>query len=325
MRGRLRSLIFAGALTAVLLTGRSASAYVRSVSDIGAPLYWQSSCETVTVYLNGFTAMTPDEVAKSIGAAAAAWGPDSVTCPAATGDAGNGHPYFEIITELSNDTGSPGIGIAGKNSIIFQTTAWTEDGAALALTSVYKEADGHIVDADIEINATVPGGIAWANLDPGAPPPEHGILRYDLQTVMTHEFGHFLGLAHTCIDPNGSAGDGNNTPSNATDDQGVQVPSCAAAGTKQVEAVMWYEVDPESIAKRALTPDDVRGICAIYPPTADPHSCTENLPDDGCGCAVQGTTARTRAGRLAGFAFAASALVLVRRRRARRRRSGSTR
>ncbi len=55
MYGRLRALTFAGALAAIVLAGRGAEAYVRSVTDDGyhVPLYWSSSCETVTIYSTG--------------------------------------------------------------------------------------------------------------------------------------------------------------------------------------------------------------------------------------------------------------------------------
>jgi MYXO-CTERM domain-containing protein len=311
MRGRVRSVTFAGTLIAASLVARGANAYVRAVSDAGYPLSWSSSCETVTIYLNGFTAMTPDEVAKSIAGAAAAWGPDEVTCPATTGDGSSGHPYFQILPALSSGGAVPEFGKNdGKNSIIFQTTSWDEDPAAVAVTSVLKEPSGNIVDADIEINATDPGNIPWANLDPGSPPARNGILRFDLQTAMTHEFGHFLGLAHTCI---GSGNDGNDQALSATDDQGQPVPECATAGAPQDEAVMWYVVDAESITKRILTTDDARGVCAIYPPTVNPPICTQNTPDDGCGCAAAGP----RAGGWSGGALPLLALAAAHRRRRR--------
>jgi MYXO-CTERM domain-containing protein len=52
---------------------------------------------------------------------------------------------------------------------------------------------------------------------------------------------------------------------------------------------MWFDVCPEMTTKRVLSPDDVRAVCDIYPAAQDPHACTLNLPDDGCGCATGGT------------------------------------
>ncbi len=312
MSARHRLLPIVLALCALPALTRPAAAFVRSVSmnGMGPPLYRLSSCETVTIYLNGFTDMTSDEVAKSIGAAAATWGPDQVTCPAATGDGGNGHPYFQIIPQLSTGGAAPGVvDQDGKNSIIFVTSAsdWEMIGApaeALAFTSVYKEPDGRIVEADIDINATDPTLISWANLDPGAP-SGNGIDRFDLQTVMTHEFGHFLGLSHTC--DSGIPGDNGDAPLTG-------VPPCSSASPEAaIAAVMYYEIEPNSIAKRLLTADDAAGVCAIYPPDMDPHSCTQNTPDDGCGC----TTAGNGLGWGASTALAALALVVARRRRRR--------
>jgi MYXO-CTERM domain-containing protein len=157
----------------------------------------------------------------------------------------------------------------------------------------------------------VPGvGFEWANLDPGASSGGHLPL-VDLQTVMTHEFGHFLGLAHTCItDPyNGGSDDGNDVPAGTTDDRGQPIPGCDDNGVPQYAAVMWAKIDDGSSAKRVLSTDDARGVCAIYPSTR-PQTCTQNLPDDGCGC----TTAGGPSGRLAAIALAGLALVARRRR-----------
>ncbi len=310
MRGAPRALVVAGILIAASLCTRTSRAYVRSVSQPpdSQPLKWPTSCETVTIYLNGFTAMTPDEVAKSISAAAAAWGPDSVTCP---GDGGD-HPYFEIITQLASGSGTA-VSKDGKNSIVFETEPL--DGVspeALAFTSVSKEPNGYIFDADIEINARPGLGFEWANLDPGAPPGGH-LTQFDLQTVMTHEFGHFLGLAHTCVNDPYSSGndDGNDAPMNGKDDMGQPIPSCDDTGVPQYASVMWANIDDGSSAKRVLSTDDARGVCAIYPAARDPHSCAQNLPDDGCGCATAGATP----GALAAVALTALALAVCRRRR----------
>jgi MYXO-CTERM domain-containing protein len=316
MSFRRRLLPFAVALCTVLASARPASAYVRSVTRDSTPtdpvyLYWSSSCETVTIYLNGFTDMTSDEVAKSIGAAAAAWGPDQVTCPSPSG----GHPYFQIIPQLSTGGSVPEVSANpkqdGKNSIIFVTSNWegatNASNEAFAVTNVFREPSGKIVEADIVINAdplSMPSPLA--NLDPGVAPPLHGQARVDLQTVLTHEFGHFLGLAHPCVLDSGSGSDSDDEPTNA--------PSCTGADSTLVQAVMYPIIDSESITKRVLTPDDIAGVCAIYPPSADPHSCTENTPDDGCGCTAAGS------GRAAALAPALAALALVFSGRRRRRR-----
>jgi len=315
MRGALRALVIAGALIAASLSARMAQAYVRSENMEGKQLYWSSSCETVTIYLNGFTAMTPDEVAKSIGAAAAAWGPDSVTCPAATSDGGNGHPYFEILPQLATGGSAPDIRTPdGKNSIVFETTNFDGPSNGFAYTSVSKGSDGRIVEADIAINAVPGSGFEWANLDPGAPSGGHLPL-VDLQTVMTHEFGHFLGLAHTCATTTSGAGDDeNDAPISGTDYLGQPIPSCDDSGVPQFAAVMWAYIDDGSSAKRVLSTDDARGVCAIYPAAQDPHSCTQNLPDDGCGCATDGA----QSSRLSAVALTALALAASRRRRRRR-------
>jgi MYXO-CTERM domain-containing protein len=309
MRGAPRALVLAGVLIAASLSARTAQAYVHGVSDAGYPLYWSSSCETVTIYLNGFSAMTPDEVAKSVGAAATAWGPDSVTCPADVGDGGNGHPYFEILPQLATGGWGTADPKDGKNSIFFDTTGSDLGPEVLASTSVAKEPDGHIVDADIEINASSPD-IIWANLDSGAPLPMHGQLRFDLQTVMTHEFGHFLGLAHTCIgagDGTTVSSDSDSPPAGSKDDAGQLIPECTdppdPTNATQASAVMWYVIDQESTTKRVLTADDARGVCAIYPAASDPHSCTQNLPDDGCGCATSGPSTHLAAVVLVGLAL----------------------
>lgn len=142
---RRRLLPLALALCTLPALARPAAAYVRSVTKNSPhdPLKWPSSRETVTIYLNGFTAMTPDEVAKSIGAAAAAWGPDQVSCPAQTGDGSIGSPYLQIIPQLSTGAAAPTVDAQdSKNSIVFETSNWDEGYGVLAYTSVYKDPTG---------------------------------------------------------------------------------------------------------------------------------------------------------------------------------------
>jgi hypothetical protein len=95
-------------------------------------------------------------------------------------------------------------------------------GNTLGLTTVTFDADtGEIFDADTEINTTVP--ISTTN-----PVPE-GF--HDLASIITHEMGHFLGLAHS--------GD----------------PS----------ATMWATNQEGSNSMATLSSDDIQGVCTIYP------------------------------------------------------------
>jgi hypothetical protein len=323
MRPRLRALAFAAALAGVAVVGRDANAYVREVSNEQNQLFWSSSCETATIYLNGFTGMTADEVAKSIGAAAAAWGPGQVTCPTSvTGDAGKGHPSFEILTQLSTSGTAPVLQDAagkpisdGQNEIVFETGYGVFPPGALAYTTIFTEGNGHIVEVDIGINAGDPYTV-WGNLDPGVPTTANGIVRMDLQSVITHEFGHFLGLGHTCGgSASGQGSDNGNQPMGvyALDDQNNPIPDCTTMPTsseaKQAAAVMWYTIDQGTTAKRVLTSDDERGVCGIYP-SGGANMCTANTPDDGCGCTAGGHGGGTATG----LAFAFLALTVARRR-----------
>jgi len=303
------------ALVAATLFARPAHAFVHAVSTAGAPLYWPSSCEAVTIYLNGFDGLTSDQVAEAVAAAAHAWSPQAVTCPEGANDAGAGHPYFEIVPSLSAGGPVPGVANDGKNAIIFQSTSdWDGPADGLAYTSHFSDSAGRILDADIAINATNPGGegAVWADLDPGAPPSQHAITRFDLQTALTHEFGHFLGLAHTCA---GGAGSDEGNDQATVDDQGQPVPACdqtTAANQQAQQAVMWYAISPDLTDKRVLAPDDARGVCALYPAAQSPGICTLNLPDDGCGCATAGGA------RSAGvLALVLGAVIGLRRRRRR--------
>lgn len=82
-----------------------------------------------------------------------------------------------------------------------------------------------------------------------------------LLAIATHEAGHFLGLAHS-PDP---------------------------------KAVM-YEGYSRGLSVRALTQDDIAGICAIFPPSGAPSECAvpgvtaAGLDKNSCAMAMNGTT-----------------------------------
>jgi hypothetical protein len=111
-----------------------------------------------------------------------------------------------------------------NNPIIFRDDLWpyTDTMNAIGYTTLTVDlVTGEILGAAIEINTS--GHTIVAS---GAPPAG----AYDLASVLTHEVGHFLGLAHS----------------------------------EQRDAVMFAFYQPNTTM---LTPDDVDGICNIYNPT----------------------------------------------------------
>jgi hypothetical protein len=308
------ALVASSALGAVLLPPTPARAYVRFKNG-GAPLYWKQSCVPVTVYTNGFentARMSLDTIAKAVAAAAHAWSTDAVSCSAD----GSTHPYLEIVPTIV-----PGAGDAqavpndARNTIVFDRVTWGEgntgyDTNGLGYTLDSSSPDGHIVDADIQIDA-VDGDKAWANLDPGV---AYGGTNgdedvYDLQNTLTHEFGHFIGLAHTCYRPDGS---GSLPP---TDDKGSPVAACDTSAVTDVDetSVMYDSAMFQETSKRTLSPEDVRAVCEMYAPTLAHDPCALDTPVTGC--AVGGPSQRGARPLAVGVVGLALAVARARRRR----------
>jgi hypothetical protein len=113
-----------------------------------------------------------------------------------------------------------------QHVIVFRDDHWPHSDAnnTLALTTVtFDPTTGEIFDADMEINShdqtlTVTG-----------PLPASG---YDFESIVTHETGHFLGMAHS--------GD--------------------------ARATMFAHYQPGTMSMRNLSSDDVMGICSVYSP-----------------------------------------------------------
>jgi MYXO-CTERM domain-containing protein len=301
MRGRI-----VAAVIALPIITSTAHAYVQNRNDSQKPEYWQASCVSVTVYTNGFSMLTRDEIAKSIGAAAQAWSPSAVDC------AEGGHPSIEIVPSMAGDnTRAPAFGYDAHNTVFFVSEGWPVDlVSAVAITSVFTRSDGRIVDVDMRINAEWSD---WANLDPGFDPAGfNGQFPFDLQNAVTHEFGHLLGFGHTCWSPFSDR-------ERPIDDQGQGVPDCSDSVPEEIQqTVMYAIVDPLrlEVSKRFLTSDEVRGVCEIYPPTAAAPTCALDTPNDGCGCAA-GAGDGNGDGDVTGvLALLAVAVITIRMRRA---------
>jgi MYXO-CTERM domain-containing protein len=265
---------------ALAVASAPASAYVRKRTDGGIGEYWKGSCIPLAVYMNDFAQMSRDEVAKSVAAAAHAWSPTAVTCPD-----GLSHPFLEIVPVLAPaNTPAPRVDNDGHNTLLFYTPEHpypeisSFSSLTIALTSVFARADGHIVDADVQINAV---DNIFANRDPGyVAAGDYDPL--DLQNAVTHELGHLIGLGHSCWNPFSDF-------DQPIDNMDAGVPPCDPPPDVVKDTVMFANIGGNGeISKRTLSPDDIRAVCDMYPATADPHACTLDSPDDGCGCATSG-------------------------------------
>ena len=126
----------------------------------------------------------------------------------------------------------------------------------------YNVETAEIFDSDVEVNTA--GETQFTTTE--MPPPTGA----DLEAVLTHEVGHFLGLAHSAV---------------------------SAATMRSIGYV------PGTVGLRTLADDDIAGVCSIYPPDARVGSdCTPRHGFSGqCGEVDEGCAlARGTRGRNAG-------------------------
>jgi hypothetical protein len=168
---------------------------------------------------------------------------------------------------------------AAHDVIVFDDDLWPYDDPAntLALTTVtYGVDDGAIFEAYTEINATPPHLITTQE------PPPIDSSAYDLQAILTHEAGHFLGLAHA----------------------------------SDTAAVMYAYYTPGKIE---LTGDDIAGFCSVYPPLSNPLAITRATTTFG-GCSTASGVSGGSGGATAPLLGVTLALLAARTARGRRTR-----
>jgi hypothetical protein len=181
------------------------------------PLWWSNLCVGFSMQENASSQISLIDATSHTTAAFGRW--TSATCPS------GGNPSVSLMNEGPVACSTVEYSMVGPNqhAVIFRDAAWPYDDPynTLALTTVTFETNtGELYDADIEINS------AMTKLSLVAPPPSGA---YDFDSIITHEAGHFLGLAHSSLDT----------------------------------AMMYAFYQPGA---PALTSDDVEGICTIYPP-----------------------------------------------------------
>ncbi len=141
----------------------------------------------------------------------------------------------------------------GINNVVFITRDWPFDSAAIAITRNFyvsgsSSKSGMILDSDILLNS-VNHSFTTTN-EPG---------KHDIQNIVTHEAGHFLGLGHE------------------------QGPSPDA------DATMYAVASPNEFKKRTLHADDRAGILAAYAGagnkfSAGPTTATCTIPPATPAC-----------------------------------------
>jgi hypothetical protein len=218
-----------GALSLLLAGASDARAFCRLTTEMpvagatcaqgGIPLAWHRQCISFSVMKREMPDPPLAQIRQVADQSFRTW--NLVAC--------SGHTVGLSISQ------TPELGACGlpeynthapnANTVIF-VSDWTGRDLpqdAIGLTLVWHNPDtGEIYDADMQLNEAI-GSIAIC--DSICPPGN-----IDLQNVMTHEAGHFLGLGHTPVRT----------------------------------ATMSPVATPGETSKRILADDDKQGLCAIY-------------------------------------------------------------
>jgi MYXO-CTERM domain-containing protein len=239
-------------------------------------LEWRRPCSGIALSAAALSGdMSEEEVLGVIERSVATW--QAVRC-----EGGPMGVQIRVMAERSSCTAPLYRDDGGNVNTIMFVDDWRDrdyDPAAFAVTTVWhRRSTGEILDVDMEVNE---------HRGPYAVCPPDGCLdrrRVDLENVLTHEFGHYLGLAHS-TDP---------------------------------EATMYASAVAGETLKRDLHPDDIEGICAVYPPGRPTGEC-DFTPRGGLelvcggGCSVSAPGSGSSGPGLALLALLGLALALRRR------------
>ncbi len=183
---------------------------------VGLPLAWPSSCVGFAYAARRTALIDSAALDRVLDASLRTW--SLLPCGGARASLSLARRP-DVACGVGRDPSGP-----NANVIVFRDDGWPHAGASntLAFTTVtFDVATGEIFDADIEVN-TAQNVFTTTDTD----------VRYDLESVLTHELGHAVGLAHA----------------------------------SDAAATMNASYDKGSIAFRTLSSDDTAAVCAAYPP-----------------------------------------------------------
>ncbi len=186
----------------------------------GAKLFWPTRCISFAVNRLGSERLSPTETREAIRKSFFAW--SDLSC----GKGKTASLTFyerEPVPCRRSEFDPDGTNL---NVVLFQDTQWKYRGtdSTLAKTLVtFNNETGEIYDADIEVN-TAFNEVTISEEDE---------VEIDLQSVLTHEVGHFIGIAHS----------------------------------PDAEAIMYFEY--AGGIRRELGPDDIAAACSAFPPNEE--------------------------------------------------------
>lgn len=214
--------------------------------DCGKILFWNNPCFSYSMQENGSAHWDKEKLRDAVRKAFDAWTLPGI-CEQDKSPGLKAHDWMDVSCDQAEYNSTKG----NANIIIFRDSEWPHHPALPAFTSVVFEPNtGEILGVDMEIN-TNPHNCEFTFKE-GDPD------KWDLPTVLLHEVGHFIGLAHS----------------------------------KDSSAVMYHPL-PKGVSKRTLTQDDKKAVCALYPPTEETRcnamprhgfssECSNMQPNNDC-------------------------------------------
>jgi MYXO-CTERM domain-containing protein len=211
----------------------------KTCTTAGNPLFWPRQCIQYSVAERDVAEPAYEDIRQVVDESFLTW--LEADCN------GEALPMQLIQTDAPSTCHKPQYNDAepNLNSIIFvrDWAARKLPAEAFGLTLVWhRKQSGRIVDADMQLNETLGTlGLCGDRCEPGV---------VDMQNIITHEAGHFLGLGHS----------------------------------SELDASMYGKATVGETSKRHLNNDDIAGICAIYGDLEAP-TCSEAdfEPDNGQG------------------------------------------